>query len=198
MKITIFLILTMFINTFALAVDNSQVPKGLEKGDQVGTFEAIGDDGKLWKSSDVIGKDFLVIYFYPAAMTGGCTAQACSFRDDKAELNKIGAQVVGVSGDQVESLKYFKIAENLNFTLLSDVDGKIAKLFGVPIKNGGEIKRTVQGKDVTLKRDISTSRWTFIVGKDGRIIYKNTNVKAAEDGDTVVAFLKEYKTKDKA
>jgi thioredoxin-dependent peroxiredoxin len=198
MKLTIVLIFATLFSSVVFAVDKKDLPKGLETGNKVGAFEAKGDDGKLWKSADVVGKDYLVVYFYPAAMTGGCTKQACAFRDHKADLKELGAQVVGVSGDEVEGLKYFKIAENLNFTLLSDADGEIAKLFGVPTKSGGEIKRTVQGKEVTLKRNVTTSRWTFIVGKNGKLIYKNTSVKAAQDSDNVITFLKAYRAKDKA
>lgn len=185
----------LFSNVFA--VDDKGLSTGLKKGDKVADFEAQNENGKLWKSSDVVGKDYLVVYFYPAAMTGGCTKQACAFRDHKAELKVLGAQVVGVSGDHVEGLKYFKIAENLNFHLLSDTDGKIAKLFGVPTRDGGEIKRTVQGTEVTLKRNLTTSRWTFIVGIDGTVIYKDTSVKAAQDSDNVIAFLKGLKSKEK-
>lgn len=172
--------------------------KGLEIGDKVAPFEAKADDGTLWKSGDVLGKKYLVVYFYPAAMTGGCTKQACAFRDHKADLEKVGAEVVGVSGDLVEGLKYFKMAENLNFTLLSDAEGKIARLFGVPTRDGGEIKRTVNGQEVTLKRNLTTARWTFILDKEGKVIYKDSEVKAAQDSDNVIAFLKKYQSKDKA
>ena len=133
-KISNVFVLVLIAFSIIQAVDDKEISKGLVNGEKVSAFEAFGDDGKLWKSSDVVGKDFLVVYFYPAAMTGGCTKQACAFRDHKAKLKEIGAQVVGVSGDEVEGLKYFKIAENLNFTLLSDIDGKIAKIFGVPTK----------------------------------------------------------------
>jgi thioredoxin-dependent peroxiredoxin len=194
MKLVLVLIMYLSIVSLVFAVDGKTASEGLEKGDKVAAFEAKNDTGKLWKSSDVVGKDYLVVYFYPAAMTGGCTKQACAFRDHQAELKALGAQVVGVSGDEVEGLKYFKIAENLNFNLLSDADGKIAKLFGVPTRDGGEIKRTVEGKEVTLKRNNTAKRWTFIVGKDGKVIYKDTSVKAAQDSDNIIAFLNGLKS----
>ena len=151
--------------------------------------------GKLWKSTDVVGKAYLVVYFYPAAMTGGCTKQACAFRDDKQALLDAGAQVVGISGDKVKNLKYFQQVHNLNFTLLSDADGSIAKKFGVPTRKGGSIKRTIDGKEVTLIRDITASRWTFIIDKAGKIVFKETKVNAANDSKAVLDFLKKHRMK---
>jgi peroxiredoxin Q/BCP len=72
-----------------------------------------------------MGKKVVVVYFYPAAMTGGCTKQACSFRDDKAVLEALDAIVIGISGDEVQSLQYFKEAHSLNFPLLSDPREKL-------------------------------------------------------------------------
>ena len=114
---------------------------GLDVGDQVGGFVANDDTGSLWSLHDHLGKRNIVVYFYPAAMTGGCTKQACAYRDRSAHLHELDAIVVGVSGDSVNNLKLFKQANQLNFTLLSDVDGSIARLFGVPIRDGGSIER---------------------------------------------------------
>lgn len=165
----------------------------LKVGDKVKNFEAKTNEGKIWKSADYSGKKFIVVYFYPAAMTGGCTKQACSFRDDKTEFEKAGVEVVGISGDDVPSLKIFQNVHNLNFTLLSDEKGEIAAIFGVPVKEGGVIKQTVEGKEVELKRGVTTPRWTFIIDKKGNVVYKNTEVKAAEDSKTVLAFIKSLK-----
>src|SRR5690606_27483183 len=139
-------------------------------------FQALDDNGNPWKSQDVVGEKILVVYFYPAAMTGGCTKQACAFRDNRSRLTALGAEVVGVSGDRVENLKVFKGANRLNFPLLSDSRGEIAKAFGVPVKEGATITRTVDGKEVTLTRDLTTARWTFIIGRDGRIVFRETQV----------------------
>ncbi len=162
----------------------------LEKGDQAPDFSARDDQNHLWKSSDYIGKKFIIVYFYPAAMTGGCTKQACAFRDNMSKLNDLDGVVVGVSGDKVENLKYFKMAENLNFPLLSDETGSIAKKFGVPIRDGGSIVRNIDGKDVTLVRGVTTSRWTFVIGKDGKIVYVNTKVNPEKDSENVMEVIK--------
>src|SRR5690554_4007695 len=95
----------------------------LNVGDQAPLFEAVSADGEIWRGEDHIGESLLVVYFYPAAMTGGCTDQACSFRDDRTRLKEMGAEVVGVSGDSVENLGIFKQLNNLNFPLLSDTEG---------------------------------------------------------------------------
>lgn len=156
-------------------------------GDLAPTFQATADDGSLWKSADAVGKDILVVYFYPAAMTDGCTKQACSFRDNRSRLRELGAEVVGISGDRVENLKVFKGSNRLNFPLLSDADGSIARAFGVPVRQGGSIQRTVDGREVTLTRDVTASRWTFIIGRDGRILFRETKVDAEGDGAAVIA-----------
>ena len=158
----------------------------LKVGDPAPTFTSVDDQGKPWKSSDYVGKKILVVYFYPADMTGGCTKQACGFRDDMKKLTDKGVEFVGVSGDSVRNHQLFKKAENLNFTLLADEDGKVAKAFGVPVGAGGEVKKTIDGKEETLKRGVTAKRWTFVIGKDGKIASKNTEVKAAEDSKAIL------------
>jgi len=123
-------------------------------------------------------------------MTGGCTKQACSYRDHSGDLQSADVVVVGVSGDKIENLRLFKKAENLNFTLLSDEKGDIAKAFGVPVSEGASIKRTVEGIEHELVRGVTAKRWTFIVGKDMKIIYKNESVNAEKDSEEVLSFIK--------
>jgi peroxiredoxin Q/BCP len=167
------------------AADNPK--KDLKVGDKAPTFEATDDQGKEWKSSDHVGKNIIVLYFYPADLTGGCTRQACGFRDDMKALTDKGVEVVGVSGDSVKNHELFKKVHNLEFTLLADEEGAVAKKFGVPLRAGAEAKvKGEGGKDVTLKRGVTASRWTFIIGKDGKIAYKDTNVKAAEDSKKIL------------
>src|SRR5438105_12119000 len=72
-------------------------------GDAAPAFEATDDAGKTWKSSDHYGKKIVVLYFYPADFTGGCTAQACGFRDDLGKLTDKGVEVVGISGDSAKN-----------------------------------------------------------------------------------------------
>ena len=168
----------------------------LEVGDKAPLFNANDHLGNLWQSSKVLNSgQYLVVYFYPAAMTGGCTKQACAYSDSAAPLKKDRIHVVGVSGDSVKGLKYFRDAHGLNFPLLSDVNGYIARRFGVPIRDGGSIKRTVEGKEVTLERSYTFARWTFIVDPSGKVVYKNTGVNAARDTKTVIDFLKAHKSK---
>lgn len=162
----------------------------LETGDPAPSFQCTDDMGNSWNSDDYYGSKVIVLYFYPAAMTGGCTKQACSFRDDKSELDKLGAMVVGISGDDVENLKYFKEAHNLNFPLLSDPDGQVAGKFGVPVRDGGSIVRNIGGSDITLERGITTSRWTFIIDQSGKVVYKNTEVDAEADSKNTIAVIK--------
>ena len=171
----------LILNTFITMSQNSNE---LKEGDKVAEFSALNDDGNVWKSANV-KTNFLVVYFYPAAMTGGCTKQACAYRDDKATFDKMGVTVVGISGDEVKNLQYFKEAYQLNFPLLSDNEGNISKIFGIPTNKGGEITREIGGENLLLIRGITTPRWTFVLDKDRKIIYKNAEVNAAEDSKKV-------------
>ena len=167
----------------------------LHVGDKMPHFKAVADNGETWKSNDVIGRKNLVVYFYPAAMTGGCTKQACAYRDTKEDLSSVDAEVIGISGDRVNNLELFKRAHNLNFTLLSDPDGEIARLFGVPTRKGERsIEKEVDGTLHTLTRGLTTSRWTFIIDKEGKVIYRSTDVNVAEDSQAVLEELKKIRT----
>lgn len=185
MKRTLSLISLLFL------IGGLTASAGLEVGSKVDPFIANADSGDLWQLSDHIGKKNIVVYFYPAAMTGGCTKQACAYRDQSSALNDADAIVVGVSGDSVNNLKLFKQANDLNFPLLSDADGSIAELFGVKVGYGSKsIERNIEGIMHTLTRGLTTARWTFVIGKDGKVVYKNDQVKATEDTATVLAELK--------
>ena len=110
------------------AITNSSFSQNiteLQIGDQVSEFSALDNNSNEWQSS-TIKTDFLVVYFYPAAMTGGCTKQACAYRDDKTTFDEMGVTVIGVSGDEVKNLKHFKESYQLNFPLLSDTKGTIS------------------------------------------------------------------------
>lgn len=184
--LTILILTALSINSFAQ--ENGSTKK-------IANFSATDESGNIWKSSDVT-TDFLVVYFYPAAMTGGCTKQACAYRDDKSTFDKLGVTVIAVSGDEVKNLAYFKDAYQLNFPLLSDNDGEISKLFGVPTANGGSIKKEIGGEEFLLTRGITTPRWTFVLNKNREIIYKNAKVNAAEDSEKVKEVIKNFKNKD--
>ncbi|ERR1051325_11119258 len=101
-----------------------------------------------------------------------------------------GAEVIGVSGDTVKTQEAFKKSEKLNFTLLSDEKGEVAKAFGVPAGKGGTVKKKVDDKDEEFTRGCSIKRWTFVIGKDSKIAYKNTEVKPGDDAKTVLENLK--------
>ena len=99
-------------------------------------FSLLDENGEKWNSGDFLGKKNILIFFYPAAMTGGCTKQACSYRDDITEWKSRDFEIVGISGDKPENLKLFKKTEELNFRLLSDSNGEVAGSFGVPQGKG--------------------------------------------------------------
>jgi peroxiredoxin Q/BCP len=168
----------------------------LEVGAAVPAFEAYDDAGKTWKSADHVGKKVVVLYFYPGDFTPGCIVQARTFRDSMNKLTEQGIEVVGVSGDSARSHALFKKAWKLNFTLLADEKGELAKKFGVPVSKGAEVKvrgednkviKDDNGADLVIQRGVTAARWTFIIGTDGKIVYKNTKVNPAQDSKEVAA-----------
>lgn len=179
-----------FLSQAAMAVDIT-----LNVGDKAPEFTVKDDKGQNWKASDHFGKKIVVVYFYPADMTGGCTKQACGFRDDLGKLEGQGVEVVGVSGDSVRNHQLFKKAYDLNFTLLADPEGTVATAFGVPFAKGEKsITREIDGKEEVLTRGGTAKRWTFVVGKDGKIAYKDDQVNAAEDSKKIIKAVNDLKS----
>jgi peroxiredoxin Q/BCP len=138
----------------------------LEVGDKAPAFSLPDADGKTVKLSDFKGRK-VVVYFYPAAATPGCTKQACDFRDSLAQLNEAGLDVIGISPDKPEKLAKFRDAESLTFPLLSDPDRSVLTAWGT----FGE--KTMYGKTVH-----GVIRSTFVVDEKGEIEVAQYNVKA--------------------
>ncbi|HPT31800.1 MAG TPA: peroxiredoxin [Prolixibacteraceae bacterium] len=174
---------------FVLLLMSTSGQNGLQVGNKAPLFSIKSDDGSVWNLADHMGEKNIVLYFYPAAMTGGCTKQACSYRDHQEDMGKVNAMVVGISGDDVAALQVFKKAHNLNFPLLSDFDGAVAQSYGVPTGAGGSLTRNVDNADVILNRGVTTQRWTFIIGTDGLIKYVNQKVDAENDFKSVLEVL---------
>lgn len=104
--------------------------KTLQAGDLAPQFTLLNQDNQPISLSDFKGKKVLV-YFYPKALTPGCTTQACGLRDAKSELEKLGVVILGISTDAPKKLAQFVEKKSLNFTLLSDEDHQVAEQFGV-------------------------------------------------------------------
>jgi peroxiredoxin Q/BCP len=176
--------------SFAKGKKEDKKAAGVKVGEPAPEFEATDDKGQAWKSSDHVGKKVLVVYFYPADLTGGCTKQACGFRDDLDKLADKGVEVVGVSGDSVKNHQLFKKVHKLNFSLLADEEGDIAKKFGVPVGKGGEFKtKDSEGNEVTLKRGVTIQRWTVVIDKDGKVIAKSAVKDAAGDSKNILKLI---------
>jgi peroxiredoxin Q/BCP len=138
----------------------------LSEGDQAPDFTLPDADGKPVSLAEHRGRKVLV-YFYPAASTPGCTKEACDFRDNLAELNGAGVDVLGISPDKPAKLVKFRDAEELTFPLLSDVDKEVLTAWGA----FGE--KQMYGKTVT-----GVIRSTFLVDEEGRIEAALYNVRA--------------------
>ena len=138
----------------------------LEAGAPAPAFTLADKDGQHVSLSDYSGKK-VVLYFYPAASTPGCTTQACDFRDSLNSLAAAGYQVLGVSKDQGPALQKFAEEENLNFPLLSDPDLAVHQAYGAY----GE--KSMYGKTVT-----GVIRSTFVIDENGVVTHPLYNVKA--------------------
>jgi thioredoxin-dependent peroxiredoxin len=129
----------------------------LQPGDQAPAFTLPDADGKDVSVADFAGQR-VILYVYPAAMTPGCTKQACDFRDNLGDLAGAGFAVLGVSPDKPEKLARFRDAEGLTFPLLSDPDRAVLSAYGAY----GE--KQMYGRTV-----VGVIRSTFVIGPDGRI-----------------------------
>jgi len=138
----------------------------LAPGDKAPAFALADDSGKTVKLSDFTGKR-VIVYFYPAAMTPGCTKQAGDFRDSLASLQSAGYVVVGISPDKPETLAKFRAHDGLTFTLLSDPDRAVLSAYGAY----GE--KQLYGKTV-----VGVIRSTFVVDANGLVEVAQYGVKA--------------------
>ncbi|MEV0179727.1 peroxiredoxin [Streptomyces sp. NPDC050625] len=126
----------------------------VDVGDKVEDFALPDETGTPRRLSELLADGPVVLFFYPAALTAGCTAEACHFRDLAAEFAAVGARPVGISGDTVERQQEFAGRHTLGMPLLSDTDGSVRELFGV--KRGFSIA--------------PTKRVTFVIAQDRTVL----------------------------
>lgn len=151
----------------------------IKLGNMAPAFTLQDQSGKSVSLKDFRGKANVVLYFYPKAMTPGCTVQACGLRDSKKQLAKLDAVVLGLSPDPVKRLAKFEEKEGLNFTLLADEDHAIAE------------KYAVWGNKKFMGREyMGILRTTFIVNKQGRLVHIMDKVKTKTHHDDVMEILK--------
>jgi len=161
--------LTFFGGAFPKA-DVSSATKVLKVGDNAPDFTLPASSGKSVRLSSLKGKQ-VVLYFYPKDDTSGCTIEACGFRDNMPRFDRLDVVVLGVSKDSLDSHKKFIDKYSLNFTLLSDEDLEVHKLYD-----------TWKQKTLYGKTFMGTERSTFVVGADGRIkkIFRKVSPKGHE------------------
>jgi peroxiredoxin Q/BCP len=124
----------------------------MEPGDIVDDFELPDETGTPRKLSELLANGPVVLFFYPAAMTMGCTKESCHFRDLAAEFQAVGAQRVGISRDTVDKQREFSEKHTFDYPLLSDADGEVARMMGVA-RTKGSLKRV-----------------TFVIDQDRRVV----------------------------
>jgi peroxiredoxin Q/BCP len=156
-------------------------PKLPEIGKLAPAFSLKDQNGKLVSLESLRGSN-VVVYFYPRAMTPGCTVQACGFRDSIKELKQKNIVVLGISGDPHKSLKKFEERDRLNFPLLSDEDHEVAKAYG----SWGMKK--FMGREF-----MGILRQSFFINPEGKLVHIISKVETKTHHDTVLAFFKNQK-----
>ena len=152
----------------------------LKLGYMAPTFTLVNQAGEKISLNDFRGSATVVLYFYPKAMTPGCTVQACGLRDSKKQLAKFDAVALGLSPDPVKRLAKFEEKENLNFDLLADEDHGIADKYGV-----WDLKKFM-GREY-----MGIVRTTFIIDKQGRLAHIMDKFKTKTHHDDVLELLKD-------
>jgi thioredoxin-dependent peroxiredoxin len=151
----------------------------IKTGNLAPAFSLLDASGNKVSLKNFKGNKSVVLYFYPKAMTPGCTVQACGLRDSKRDLDKLGAIALGVSPDPVDRLKKFEDKYDLNFTLLSDEDHVVADKYGV------------WGLKKFMGREfMGIIRTTFIIDKNGRLVQVLNKFKTKTHHDDVLDALK--------
>jgi peroxiredoxin Q/BCP len=151
----------------------------VEEGAKAPAFTLTADDGSKVKLADLAGAP-VVLYFYPKDDTPGCTKEACAFRDRKKELAKLGAKVLGVSPDTLESHIKFRDKYELNFPLLADAEHKVAEKYGA-----------WREKNMYGKKSMGVQRSTFLIGPDGKVVKVWKKVQVDGHDEQVLAALSE-------
>ena len=147
----------------------------LKIGDAAPVVSATTDAGTTLNLGDVYkSNDYTLVWFYPKALTGGCTKQGCSLRDAAADLAKKGVTVIGVSVDPVEKQKEFKDVNHFPYPLLADTDKKVIKAFG---QSGG----------------MMASREAYLINKAGKVVYHDEK-QTEKQAEMVLAFLNAKKS----
>jgi peroxiredoxin Q/BCP len=173
-----YLIIYMLLFTSYLSFSQKNNMNEIKIGSSIPSFNLPDQNGSLFDINSVLGKKNLVIYFYPKDDSPGCTAQACSFRDQFEVFKEADAVIIGISGQSVESHKEFAEKHRLSFTLLSDQGDLIRKQFGVPTNFLG----------------LLPGRVTYIADKTGKVIYIfNSQTQATKHVDEALRILKELK-----
>jgi len=149
----------------------------LDRGDKAPDFTLPDQHGNPVSLADLRGKD-VVLYFYPKADTPGCTAQACGVRDHRADYERAGAVVVGISPDSVKRIAEFDEKYGLSFPLLADEDHAVAEAYGVWAQ-----------KSMYGRKYMGVERTTFVIGPDGAIKDVLRKVKPAEHDSLVLGAL---------
>jgi peroxiredoxin Q/BCP len=150
----------------------------MQAGDTIPDFELLDDQGEKRSLTELLTHGPVVLFFYPAAMSTGCTAESCHFRDLAKEFAEVGAQRVGISPDEVDKQAQFSAKHSFDYPLLSDPKGEVATIFGVRRKFG----------------PLATKRMTFVIDTDRTLLdVVKSEVRMGVHADRALAALRDRK-----
>jgi len=168
-----FIAVLLFLPSIAYRFNSPDEGTALIVGDQMPAFSLTDQNGKTFNSADYVGKNVLVIYFYPKDESMVCTKEACSFRDNFNDFANAGAKVIGINGGTVASHKEFSDHYKLPFILLSDPGNKVYHLFGVQDKM------------------FMTGRQTFVIDLHGKVAFTyESMIQGKKHADDALAFIR--------
>jgi len=166
----------LFSPAYVFTKPSREINRPLVVGDRMPAFSLTDQYGKTFNSADFVGKNILVIYFYPKDESMVCTKEACSFRDSFNDFAKAGAKVIGINGGTEASHKEFSDHYKLPFILLSDPGDKVYHVFGVEDKF------------------FMTGRQTFVIDLKGKVAFTyESMVQGKKHADDALAFIRSHK-----
>lgn len=171
----------------------------LQVGQPLPRFVGLEGTGALWRSVDHVGMQVIVVYFSPGDFCGHCNERSRRLRETFDQLVSRGVAVVGVSGDSPANHALFRRTQDIDYVLLSDEDASLASLFGVPYRPGGKARvLNTDGtaywpdgtrKSLIIRRGVTMEETLFVIGRDGKVLYRSGSDEPVGDGRRLRKFL---------
>ena len=195
-----------FMASTGIGFGEEMPPVDVTVGDEAPHFECTDDAGWNWTSCDKLPSNYLILIFYPGDFDRRSNQRLAGYRERLEDFCERNVDVVGVSGDEVETHRLYQDLFAYNFLLLADADGEVARKFAVPFRSGGKARvRDAAGRlyppkcrrSTIVQRGVTCEPQTFVIGPDGAVIFKNTAVDPASDAQQSLDFIDSHKRRNR-